>query len=129
MLGVGILAGLVAGGCSGSSSYRPGDRSQVGVFRGRSLTTDLPKEVRVPSVAAAAELALRRRGYGVTRSQATEDFMKIEGEGPRSGLCEKIVIRARQVPNKTRVEIIAEPLGDQVISRSLMDEMLVAMGL
>jgi len=124
---LGLAAGLL-GGCNANSTYTATDRSQVATFRGRSLTADLPPEVRVPSVAAAAEITLRRRGYGVTRSQATEDFAKIEGEAPRSGYCEYVVIRARQIPNGTRVDIVAEPIGDQTLSRSLLDEMLAGLG-
>lgn len=127
-LGGGCLAPVLAG-CSSQQAYPQSDRKLVATFRGRSLTADLPGEIRVPSVAAAAELALRHRGYGVTRSQTTEDFVKIEGEGPQSGFCEKVVIRARQIPSKTRVEIVAEPLGDQTLSRSILDEMLAGLGM
>ena len=129
-----FLCALAACGAEfGCQQARPGyqgtDRTLVATYKSRELTADLPANVRVPSVAAAAELALRHRGYAVTISSKTEDFARIEGEAPQSGAFERVIVRARQTPGNTRVQIVAEPLGDQTLSRSLLDEMLSGLGM
>jgi hypothetical protein len=128
LVGFSLAAATVLAGCRGTSEPAGSSRDQEATYRRRTLSTDLPPQVRVPSVAAAAEMALRHRGYAVTRSPTTEDYARIEGEAPNPGWCEKVVIRARQTPSRTRIEIIAEPLGDQTLSRAVLDEMLVALG-
>jgi hypothetical protein len=104
------------------------DGKQTATYSGRTLSTDFGQHVRVPAVAAAAEMALRHRGYSVTKSPATEDYARIEGAPPRAGWFERVVIRTRQTSGRTRVEIVAEPLGDQVLSRAILEEMTVALG-
>lgn len=127
------LAGLAAfsliQGCQSRPAATKSGERQSATYQGRTLSADLPSQVRVPSVAAAAEMALRHRGYAVTRSPTTEDYARVEGSPPQAGWGERIVIRARQSASKTRVEVVAQPLGDQRLSRALMDEMLVNLGL
>ena len=126
---LGCIVGLaLVGGCKSHPASAGNDRQLTATYRGRVLSTELPGGVRVPSVAAAAEMALRHRGYSITSKASTEDYARIEGEPPKSGWGEKLVIRARQTPSNTKVEIVAEPLGDQTLSRSVLDEMLVALG-
>jgi hypothetical protein len=116
-------------GCHAQPAKQGTDRELVATYKQRELTADLPGNVRVPSVAAAAESALRHRGYSVTLASKTEDYARVEAEPPNAGLFERVIVRARQTPSKTRVEIVAEPLGDQTLSRSLLDEMLAGLGM
>ncbi len=125
----GALFAAWLAGCQSHPAPAGSDRQQVATYRGRTLSTDLPPQVRVPSIAAAAEMALRHRGYSVTHTPTTEDYARIEGEAPKSGWCERIVIRARQTPSTTRVEVVAEPLGDQTLSRAVLDELLANLGM
>jgi hypothetical protein len=104
------------------------DGRQTATYRGRILSTDFPQHIRVPAIAAAAEMALRHRGYSITKSPVTEDYARIEGAPPKAGWFEKVVIRTRQTSARTRVEIIAEPLGDQVLSRAILEQMTAALG-
>lgn len=125
-----VFAAAVLGlGCQARPAAAGPDGRQTATYRGRTLTADLPRQVRVPSVAAAAEVALRHRGYAVTKAPTTEDFARVEGEPPKAGWGERVVVRARQTSAYTRVEVIAQPLGDQVLSRSLLDEMLANLGI
>lgn len=125
LIGLPLLAACNGGGRTASAGP---ERQQTATYRLRVLTSDLPPQVRVPSIAAAAEATLRHRGYSVT-STATEDYMRVEGEAPNAGWGERVVIRARQTPGKTRVEITAQPLGDQVLSRAVLDELLASLGM
>ncbi|MBX3376502.1 MAG: hypothetical protein KF678_05805 [Phycisphaeraceae bacterium] len=124
-----ILVAAMAGGCQSRPAAAGADGRQVASYRGRTLTCDLPSTIRVPSVAAAAEATLRHRGYSISRSPSTEDFARVEGQAPDAGWGECIVIRVRQTPSHTRVEIVAQPLGDQTLSRAVLAEMLAVMGL
>lgn len=123
-----LISSLVFG-CQSSSPATTSDGRQAASYRGRTLTSDLPPRVRVPSVAAAAEATLLHRGYSVSRSPTTEDFARVEGQAPNAGWGECIVIRARQTPSHTRVEITAQPLGDKTLSRAILSDMLGVMGL
>jgi len=127
LFGAGIAA-VLATGCQSRSAAARNDGKQTATYRGRILSTDLPDGVRVPAVAIAAEMSLRRRGYAVTKA-GTEDYARVEGEAPNAGMLERVVVRTRQTASRTRVEIIAQPLGDQVLSRAILAEMMGALGL
>lgn len=124
-----VAACGAAFGCQTRNAAQGSDRTVIASYRGRELTADLPPHIRVPSIAAAAEATLRHRGYGITTKASTEDYARVEGEGPRAGVLERVIVRARQTPGKTRVQIVAEPLGDQTLSRSVLDEILASLGL
>lgn len=95
----------------------------------RKLRTELPSSVRVPAVIAAADAALRDRGYGVTLSHATEDSGRVEAEPRTAGVLKSVVVMAKTIPDGTRVEVLVTPWGSEAKSRSILDGILVRLGL
>ena len=128
-----LTASLAFAGCRATpvpsgGAGRDGQRTSAS-FRLRTLRADLPPSVRVPAIAAAAEDALRDRGYAVTSSRVTADSASISAEAPDAGLFESIEVSARQSARGTRVTVVCEPLGNRTLSSAVLDAILARLGL
>jgi len=121
-----VVAGM--SGCRATPAYQGGQRSVLATYRFRRLTADLPPTVRVQAVVAAARQALAHRGYAVTPG-TTEDSGRVLATAPSAGMLESVEVSARIVPDGTRVEIIIDPLGNQVESRAILDAILARLGM
>ncbi len=121
--------GLLLAACQGTPAYQGSQRDVLATFRVRRLTADLPGTVRVPAVVAAAKSALLSRGYTITSSTATEDAGQVEAAPAEAGLFESMSVYIRQSSNGTKVQIIAEPIGNQTRSRAILDAMLTELGM
>lgn len=129
---IGMLIGMVVVG--GLAGCRPVAKSQgaqgiSATYHGRTLTTVLPAEARVPAVIAAAEETVRARGYSVEKSTATEEIGTLIARPPRTGDFPELNLEARAVSGGTQINITVRPLGDQEMSRSILDGVLQRMGM
>ncbi len=93
-----------------------------------TLTCDLPDTVRVPAIMAAAEGALRGRGYSITSKASTDDRGRIYARAPRDSRVEGVSIEARVTSAGHQVSIHFDPLGDDARSRVLLDDLLARLG-
>jgi hypothetical protein len=132
MLGAAVAAPLLGGasaGCKAKAGYQGAERDVLAAYGVRKLRTELPATVRVPAVVAAADAALRDRGYAVASSHATEDTGRVEAEPRGAGPLKSVVVTARVIPDGTRVEVMLKPWGDEAKSRAILDGILVRLGL
>lgn len=92
------------------------------------LECELPDAVRVPAIMAAAEGALRGRGYSISSKASTDDRGRIYARAPRDSSVEGVSIEARVTSTGHRVSIHIDPLGDDTRSRVLLDDVLARLG-
>jgi hypothetical protein len=104
------------------------ERDVQASYQFRSLSADLPQGISVRAAAAAAESALRSRGYIVTRSDTTSDRSRIEAKAHGDGAFDKVVFEAGDGATGTKASFTAEPFGNESASRALMDAMLSRLG-
>jgi len=103
----------------------------------RTLSANLGMDIRVPVVVTAAEQALGERGYTISSRRMTEDSGRVVavaagsslGHGFRDGLSERVVVTAQLTARGTRVKVSAQPLGNEAISRAILDDILLRLGL
>ena len=93
-----------------------------------TLTCDLPDSVRVPAIIAAAEGALRGRGYSISSKASTDDRGRVYARAPRDSRVEGVSIEARVTSTGHEVSIHFDPLGDDSRSRALLDDVLARLG-
>ncbi len=106
-----------------------GSRGIVASFQRPTLSAQLPPEVRVPAVIAAADQVCRERGYSIVSNQSTEEAGRIVARPPRTGDFPTIAIAASIHGEGTRIEVEVQPFGDQDWSRSVLDGILQKLGL
>lgn len=128
-LAVGVLAlsAVLVGGCQAEQRAQ-GTSGVMASYRIPTLSVQLPAEVRVPAVIAAADEECRSRGYSVASSSATEDAGRLVARPPRTSDYPEAIVEASTLGQGTRVEITVRPLGDQEWSRSLLDGILRRLG-
>ena len=100
----------------------------LATYQGRRLTADLPAEVRVPAVIAAARATLMQRGYAIQSESATEDEGSISAAPPDPGVLESVEVGVKRAASGTHIRIIAQPLGSQARSRAILDGILANLG-
>lgn len=122
------VAAISLAGCRSRQAIQ-GEGGVVATYKLPTLSADLPDEARVPAVIAAAEQTVRARGYSVARSGATEERGELVCRPPRISDYPTIQVRATRVAVGTRVAVRCEPFGDEHLSRSLLDGILVRLGL
>jgi hypothetical protein len=124
-----MIAVAVIAGCQEPRTAAQGERGVSATYAGRSLSADLPMEARVPAVLSAADAALRRRGWSIEERSETEDRGRIIARAPRSSDLEKLRVEARVIGSGSRVTLVSEPFGDEVVSRAVLDEILRNLGM
>ena len=123
-----LLAFVLLTGCKARIEGAGREREVQAAYEFRSLSADLTDGVSVRAAAAAAESALRSRGYVITKSDTTSDRSRIEAKSNGDGWLDKVVFEAGVAGAGTRASFTAEPFGDEVTSRALMDAMLARLG-
>jgi hypothetical protein len=138
-----VTAGLLAtvacqSGCKSTLGYqgKPGQDGSPGrvlaTYSIPTLKTELPPEVAVESIAAAATVVLESRGYTIERSDVSSDratvSAKMPGDGDLSRGFDRTTVRARVTGAGTGLTITVEPWGDEMISRALLDAILARLG-
>ncbi len=122
------LALIVLTGCKARIGGAGKEREVQASYQYRSLSADLSDGVSVRAAAAAAESALRSRGYVITGSDVTSDRARIEARAHGDGWLDKVVFSASSAGAGTRARFTSEPFGDEAASRALMDSMLARLG-
>lgn len=125
-----LLLGLLAlTGCRASEGFA-GRSGVAASYRLGTLTADLPDEVRVRSVLAAADATLRARGYSVVGEQATADRGWARGSPPAGSLLEleDVTIWSRLSRTGTRLGVDVKPIGAEAQARAIMDDLLRRLG-
>lgn len=130
-----LIAGVTGGGCQSRYAWQgdPGGRV-LAAYSGRTLSTELPDDVRVPAIIAAGEAALLSRGYSIVTRSATIDTGRVVGRRADGGLAgyvgfDRVIVSSKQSARGTRIWVVAEPLGDETLSRALLDAILVRLGM
>lgn len=98
-------------------------------YAGRVLRADLPSGTRVPSVAAAAENAMRDRGYTIVRSETTEDNALIVGRPPRYSTGMEMVVTIATRGEGAEITLRYGTFGERSTSAAMLDAILARLGL
>jgi len=130
-LALAAVGALVLGGCvSDRVTLAQGRSGVAAAFDGMGLEVNLPARVPVASAIVAGEQVLRRRGETVTAMESTAEGGRVVARPPSRRLGHrKITIEAHQMGGATALRIEIEPFGDEAASRSILDDMLVRLGL
>jgi len=80
-------------------------------------------------VVSAADATLRRRGYSIKSGATTEDRGEVCGEPAASSDAASVRVNAFVVPGATRIGVKVGWLGDETLSRAIVDEVLQRLGL
>ena len=120
---------VFVGACQQTRTATHGqDRRVMAGFAFGTLTANLPQTVSVSQVHAAAESVLLDRGYSIEGSACTLDNARVRARSRVDGRDETTTIAARVIPSGVRVAIEAGLLGDEAVSRALLDDLLARLG-
>lgn len=124
------VVAVLLGGCATERVVVPQGKTGIAAaYDGFGLDVNLPARVPVPSAIIAGEQALLRRGNTVTAMESTAEGGRVVARPPSRRLHSKITIVANQVGGATAMRIEVEPFGDEAACRSILDDMLVRLGL
>lgn len=116
-------------GCK-TTVQQQGNRGVNASYSLMTLSSDLPGPTRVPAVIAAAEQVVRARGYTVDTSEATDESGRLVARPPRTtDAYPRLVVSAHSLAQGAHVEINYQPMGDQELSRSVLDGILQKLGM
>lgn len=124
VLGSLLSGALLLGGCARPMVATQGRSAITATYSFPTLSALLPPEARVPAVIAAAEDAMRARGYSIGDSTATDEMGKVIGRPPSTSSIPYAAVSAKRVWGGTRVEVEWQPLGDEAVCRSILDGIL-----
>ncbi len=127
VVGVGSVVGVV-GGCQPSVGAQGRGRDIMATYSVRTLSVQLEAALQVLTVQAAAESAVRSRGYIVTSATGTADTMRVEAKDSGSGDWDRLVVEGCVKQNSTEISVRCEPWGDEGVSRAVMDAVLIRLG-
>ncbi|MFN0011381.1 MAG: hypothetical protein ACKVS8_07025 [Phycisphaerales bacterium] len=123
-----VLAAAVLAACSGPQS----EVGRTGIMASSSLGTleaTLPPSIPVLTISAAAERALRARGFTITEKTASEDRAHIEAQQRSPGVLESVSVWVSTLAAGPGLRVRVEPLGDEARSRVVMEGILTELGL
>lgn len=126
-----LVALAAACGCQTSERYQ-GHSHTVATWQGRTLRVALPDAVRVPGAHYAAVEALLARGYAIDLDEATADRGHIVAREPDASVLggwRRVVVRTRLTPSDVGMSLSLEPVGDEVVARAILDDVLRRLGL
>lgn len=129
---------LVVGVCGGCATQaKHGASGLTATYFFGALGVEFPaRRVDLEQVASASRAAAERRGYTITKDARTGDRFTITAEAPKGGGTLSSVTARNPVDfvgtmtnNATRLEVRVWPLGDEQVSRALLDETMAMLGL
>lgn len=141
-----MLVGVALCGCASdpqpvgraTEQSERGTRDVLASYTGSTLKARLEPVYAVLTVRAAAEQALRSRGYTITESSASADRARVVGRAAGSGRglvtilgtvgVEQVVVEVVVASNATELRVRFEPWGDEARSRTVMDAVLTRLG-
>jgi hypothetical protein len=122
------LGAIALAGCA--PNYREqGSSGTLATYSGTTLSTNVPHDVRVPAVIAAADQVVRARGYAVDKTEATEEKGTLVCRAPRYNNYPRVIITAERQDTATHVKLRVEPFGNEEQCRSILNGMLEKLGL
>ena len=133
LVGAALAAAAAATSLStaGCAAHRVRQRADEGVtasYAFRTLYTELEPTVSVPTATAAAEQALRARGYAIARTATSEDRGVVVAKHSGAREFEKTVVESRVTRTGTSIAVRIEPFGDEAASYAIMDALLSRIG-
>ena len=114
------LAAVAVAGCQVPTRAQ-GASGTVAEYSFGSVKADLPGRCRVPAVLSAADSVLRRRGYSVSAEAVTESEGQVRAQAVGA---DSVTVSAVVVPGGTRVGVRVGLVGDETLSRSILDDVL-----
>ena len=112
------------------SSYRAqGNDGTVGTYSYGRASVRIAEPLRIQTIIAAANTALRARGYTIESTESTADAGRIVARQPDFKSFEKLVISAALVPGAVEISITQQPFGNEERSRALIDAILKRLGM
>ena len=125
-----MVAGLVLGACQNQRvvPLAGADHSIVTEYSWGSLSANLPPEMGVLTVGAAAESALRGRGYVIDAASGTKDHVEVIGRASVHSGLDTVHIESALTPTGTSICISVGMFGDQSASRAILDDVLSKLG-
>jgi hypothetical protein len=119
-----------AAGCQPSVSSHGQRRDVLAAYQFRTLEARLGPEVQVLTVKAAAEQALRSRGYVISDASGGNDRCRVVARLSGDGDWDRLVVESwvADRPPATMVSVTCEPWGDEALSRTVLDGVLNRLG-
>jgi len=128
-------------GCSGQQrpvrDYGPtpppdrADRTVRAVYDRGRIQAQLPEDLRVGAILAAARITLADRGYSIVEYSATAGLGKLSAEPPEGSRellwPRNVTVTAAQTPRGHRLDIDLDP-GNEVLGYAILDDMLRRLG-
>lgn len=123
-----VLALLPLAACRPTPAYQGSTQQILATYRYRTLSSDLPPETRIPSIAAAGRATLLERGYSIQSESTTEEHAELSAVRPDPDFLETMEIEVVAADSGPRIRITVEPLGDQPKSRAVLEGILAKLG-
>lgn len=125
-----LVCFAVASGCQPSVSSQGQRRDVMAAYQFRTLEARLGPEVQVLTVKAAAEQALRSRGYVIAAASGGNDRCRVVARSSGDGDWDQLVIESwvADRPPATVVTVTCEPWGNEALSRAVLDGVLNRLG-
>lgn len=129
LLALPFLALLLLSACN-ATQQRQGTSGVAATYKLRTLTAQVPTEkARVGAVMAAAEDTFTRRGYAIKSNEVSDYKGLIVGVPPRHTDFPKVKFQASDFGDHTLIEVTCDPLGNEELSRSVLESVLSRLGL
>lgn len=125
---ISLFAALLLTACQPTITSQGQKRDVLAAYQFRTLEAKLGPEVQILTAKAAAEQAVRSRGYVVMSSEGSNDKARVVAKNSGSGDWDKLVIEAWVADRATLVSVTCEPWGDEAVSRAVLDAMLNRLG-
>jgi len=93
-----------------------------------ALAAELPPSVPVLTLATAAEVALRERGYTIIGRGTSADVVELAAEAASTGAVPRVLVRVTATPGGSLIVIKSGLLGDETISRVILEAVLAKLG-
>lgn len=119
---------LVCAGCQPTVAGQGRERDVQAAYSMRTLEARLAPSTQVLTVRAAAEQALRSRGYTVTESSGSADSARVVAKSSGLGDWDRVVVESWAREGSTAVFVTCEPFGDEATSRTVLDSVLRRLG-
>lgn len=129
LLALPLLAALFLSACN-ATQQRQGTSGVTATYKLRTLTAQVPTEkARVGAVMAAAEDTFTRRGYAIKSNEVSDYKGLLVGVPPRHTDFPKVKFQASDFGDHTLIEVTCDPLGNEELSRSMLESVLARLGL
>lgn len=119
---------LAPGGCS-TSVREQGDTGIAARYQAVTLTADIPHPSGPEAVIDAAEATLKQIGWSVDERVVRPGSAVINGRPANAGKLDTVTITARAEGGPTQLKITIGPWGDEVMSRAILEDVLMRLGM